>query len=90
MHDWNWKPLAPRAIQQFMPMHGAADFGDQNKESTSKKPLYWVAPMDVNYRRDKPGKSPMDLVPGWRHPARAARPPVQIGRITRPKSGRFR
>lgn len=30
-----------------------------------EKPLYWVAPMDANYRRDKPGKSPMgmDLVP---------------------------
>ncbi|WP_462163394.1 efflux RND transporter periplasmic adaptor subunit [Pseudoalteromonas xiamenensis] len=30
-----------------------------------KKPLYWVAPMDSNYRRDSPGKSPMgmDLVP---------------------------
>lgn len=30
-----------------------------------KKPLYWVAPMDPNYRRDKPGKSPMgmDLIP---------------------------
>lgn len=30
-----------------------------------KKPLYWVAPMDANYRRDAPGKSPMgmDLVP---------------------------
>lgn len=30
-----------------------------------KKILYWVAPMDANYRRDKPGKSPMgmDLVP---------------------------
>ncbi|HFD80086.1 MAG TPA: efflux transporter periplasmic adaptor subunit, partial [Gammaproteobacteria bacterium] len=27
--------------------------------------LYWVAPMDPSYRRDKPGKSPMgmDLVP---------------------------
>ena len=27
--------------------------------------LYWVAPMDPNYRRDSPGKSPMgmDLVP---------------------------
>lgn len=33
--------------------------------SSEKKPLYWVAPMDANYRRDKPGKSPMgmDLVP---------------------------
>ncbi|MBL4607972.1 MAG: efflux RND transporter periplasmic adaptor subunit [Pseudomonadales bacterium] len=30
-----------------------------------KKPLYWVAPMDANYRRDKPGQSPMgmDLIP---------------------------
>ena len=30
-----------------------------------KKPLYWVAPMNPNYRRDEPGKSPMgmDLVP---------------------------
>ena len=29
------------------------------------QPLYWVAPMDPNYRRDKPGQSPMgmDLVP---------------------------
>jgi len=33
--------------------------------SAKKEPLYWVAPMDSNYRRDKPGKSPMgmDLVP---------------------------
>ncbi len=30
-----------------------------------RKPLYWVAPMDANYRRDKPGQSPMgmDLIP---------------------------
>lgn len=30
-----------------------------------RKVLYWVAPMDRNYRRDKPGRSPMgmDLVP---------------------------
>lgn len=32
---------------------------------TGKQPLYWVAPMDSNYRRDGPGQSPMgmDLVP---------------------------
>lgn len=31
----------------------------------SDKPLYWVAPMDANYRRDQPGLSPMgmELVP---------------------------
>jgi Cu(I)/Ag(I) efflux system membrane fusion protein len=30
-----------------------------------KEILYWVAPMDPNYRRDQPGKSPMgmDLIP---------------------------
>ncbi|MDN4504086.1 efflux RND transporter periplasmic adaptor subunit [Alteromonadaceae bacterium BrNp21-10] len=34
-------------------------------KSEEKKALYWVAPMDSNYRRDKPGKSPMgmDLIP---------------------------
>ena len=34
-------------------------------ETDNKAPLYWVAPMDESYRRDKPGKSPMgmDLVP---------------------------
>ena len=34
-------------------------------EPKEKKPLYWVAPMDANYMKDKPGKSPMgmDLVP---------------------------
>lgn len=33
--------------------------------SSEEKPIYWVAPMDANYKRDKPGKSPMgmDLVP---------------------------
>ncbi len=36
-----------------------------NGASEKIKPLYWVAPMDANYRRDKPGKSPMgmDLIP---------------------------
>jgi Cu(I)/Ag(I) efflux system membrane fusion protein len=34
-------------------------------KSSKSEPVYWVAPMDDNYRRDKPGKSPMgmDLVP---------------------------
>jgi Cu(I)/Ag(I) efflux system membrane fusion protein len=40
--------------------------GEQTATSTSSnEPLYWVAPMDPNYKRDKPGKSPMgmDLIP---------------------------
>ncbi|KZX00457.1 hemolysin D [Pseudoalteromonas luteoviolacea] len=42
----------------------------ENKAAEEKKPLYWVAPMDANYRRDKPGKSPMgmDLVPVYEKP----------------------
>lgn len=38
---------------------------EAEKDSAGKKPLYWVAPMDPNYKRDKPGKSPMgmDLIP---------------------------
>ena len=37
----------------------------QAANADSNKPLYWVAPMDPNYQRDKPGKSPMgmDLIP---------------------------
>jgi Cu(I)/Ag(I) efflux system membrane fusion protein len=39
----------------------------ENKSGATddKQPLYWVAPMDKNYRRDGPGQSPMgmDLVP---------------------------
>mgnify|MGYP000713537760 CR=1 FL=1 len=38
---------------------------EDNASNSSNGPLYWVAPMDPNYKRDKPGKSPMgmDLIP---------------------------
>ena len=38
---------------------------DITENSAHNEPLYWVAPMDPNFKRDKPGKSPMgmDLVP---------------------------
>ncbi len=42
------------------------DTGDMPAGNTSSdEPLYWVAPMDPNYQRDQPGKSPMgmDLIP---------------------------
>lgn len=41
-------------------------FGPQNSPlNKAKEPLYWVAPMDSNYRREEPGLSPMgmELVP---------------------------
>jgi Cu(I)/Ag(I) efflux system membrane fusion protein len=42
-----------------------SDKSAHSDETDNKAPLYWVAPMDDSYRRDKPGKSPMgmDLVP---------------------------
>lgn len=49
---------------------GASMVGDNPKTDTStqsdeKDVLYWVAPMNPDYRRDEPGKSPMgmDLIP---------------------------
>jgi len=37
----------------------------RDQGTKAREPLYWVAPMNPDYRRDKPGKSPMgmDLVP---------------------------
>jgi len=46
-----------------------------------KKILYWVAPMDANFRRDGPGKSPMgmDLVPVYEEAEKSAgEPAIQI------------
>ena len=50
------------AYQLFAPAENAQVTSASAEE---KKPLYWVAPMNPNYKRDKPGKSPMgmDLIP---------------------------
>jgi len=51
---------------QFMPLHSMSTVANAADTKTdSSEPLYWVAPMDPNYQRDKPGKSPMgmDLIP---------------------------
>jgi len=44
---------------------GSDGSGGTPVSTDADKPLYWVAPMDPNYRRDEAGKSPMgmDLVP---------------------------
>ncbi|MBL4765721.1 MAG: efflux RND transporter periplasmic adaptor subunit [Colwellia sp.] len=34
---------------------------EPSSATAAKKPLYWVAPMDANYKRDQPGKSPMGM-----------------------------
>jgi Cu(I)/Ag(I) efflux system membrane fusion protein len=52
--------LAGCLLTVLLAPHSVMSAADDGKEI-----LYWVAPMDANYRRDKPGKSPMgmDLVP---------------------------
>ena len=49
----------------YLPTKTSSVSATNSTKSVEKKPLYWVAPMDANYRRDKPGKSPMgmDLIP---------------------------
>ena len=49
----------------------AGDSEKSEQTSVEEQPLYWVAPMDPNYRRDKPGKSPMgmDLIPVYKEAA---------------------
>ncbi|PKG81436.1 efflux transporter periplasmic adaptor subunit [Colwellia sp. 75C3] len=47
------------AYSILMPTDGTKN--TNNNASSEKQPLYWVAPMDANYRRDKPGKSPMGM-----------------------------
>ncbi len=51
--------------------------GGEAAMSAEREILYWVAPMDANYRRDEPGKSPMgmDLVPVYADEA-ASKPGV--------------
>jgi len=49
----------------FMFIMPNSNNGSTDDTADEKLPSYWVAPMDANYRRDGPGKSPMgmDLVP---------------------------
>ena len=63
--------LIGRATNESPDDAGAATTGSE------RKVLYWVAPMDPNYRRDEPGKSPMgmDLVPVYED-ENAAKPGV--------------
>ncbi|MDP5325465.1 MAG: efflux RND transporter periplasmic adaptor subunit [Litorivicinaceae bacterium] len=58
---------------------GATD-PEVNSGAQESKPLYWVAPMDPNYRRDQPGKSPMgmDLIPVFEQTQSASPGVVQI------------
>ncbi len=54
--------LATSSVQANNP--GEHNHGEES-QTKERKPLYWVAPMDKNYRRDGPGLSPMgmELIP---------------------------
>jgi len=60
-------PMHPHIIKDkegACPICGMALVAVEQDKPTAKKEkklLYWVAPMDPNYRRDKPGKSPMGM-----------------------------
>ena len=60
MNFYHMKPLSWNLLVATLLLSPAVFAADDEGEI-----LYWVAPMDANYRRDKPGKSPMgmDLVP---------------------------
>ncbi|MGY5451975.1 efflux RND transporter periplasmic adaptor subunit [Agarivorans sp. MS3-6] len=60
----------------LMQQQHSADSHTGYSASGEAEPLYWVAPMDPNYRRDKPGKSPMgmDLVPVFEENQSASQP----------------
>lgn len=58
----------------FLPFDVPDDRAEAPVGEAEKKILYWVAPMDANYRRDGPGKSPMgmDLIPVYEGAASGA------------------
>jgi len=57
--------LSASAIYYLKDSNGGANSSSTPAASAKKTPAYWVAPMNPNYKRDKPGKSPMgmDLIP---------------------------
>ena len=58
--------FAQSHIREILVTSGLSDAESMDGSGSSEREvLYWVAPMDANYRRDQPGKSPMgmDLVP---------------------------
>ncbi len=57
--------IGAAALYFFQPQLSSNTADTEAGPTGEPEPLYWVAPMDANYRRDEPGKSPMgmDLVP---------------------------
>ncbi|MBL3555479.1 MULTISPECIES: efflux RND transporter periplasmic adaptor subunit [Marinobacter] len=57
--------VAGAAAAYWLAPDAGMNHAPETATTESKEPLYWVAPMDPDFKRDKPGKSPMgmDLVP---------------------------
>ncbi len=57
--------VASGIVIGFVGYHLLNGNNDTDISTANEAPLYWVAPMDPNYRRDEPGQSPMgmDLLP---------------------------
>lgn len=57
--------LAGAGATYWVDTDGPSTPADELAASGPKEPLYWVAPMDPDFKSDKPGKSPMgmDLIP---------------------------
>lgn len=72
--------LATLAIGALIGRTWAPNPATDSAADSGRQILYWVAPMDPNYRRDEPGKSPMgmDLVPVYAGEAVAASGVVSI------------
>lgn len=62
---------------------GPGGGSETGADADGRKVLYWVAPMDPNYRRDEPGQSPMgmDLIPVYADEGGASGPDGGPGTI---------
>jgi Cu(I)/Ag(I) efflux system membrane fusion protein len=51
--------------REFLATNNHSQLSEDSMAQAEPEVLYWVAPMDANFRRDEPGKSPMgmDLMP---------------------------
>ena len=72
--------IATATLAHYSALWRMQNAGEGGKATAKKEPLYWVAPMDPNYKRDKPGKSPMgmDLIPVYEE----ASDDQEIGTVT--------
>jgi Cu(I)/Ag(I) efflux system membrane fusion protein len=63
--------IATATLAHYSALWRMKETAGSDDVAAEKKPLYWVAPMDPNYKRDNPGKSPMgmDLIPVYEEAA---------------------